>query len=192
MKFRDYAYEVIWKRQKEQGYYEYYEVEKNFYKVIDTLGEFDKNDLIVKIDLQVMNKCGSWGEVDSACNAIRIKASQYFLGRKSKYEKLPFVRAIEEKERKRGVIKNHAHILIRLKAIKQIYSNDAVVDIINKICYDLDEVNSKSRNNDDPPVKVRLFPYWEDTNKELGGAIEYICKTSTKTYNPLIEGLYPN
>jgi len=192
MKFSDYAYEVIWKRRKEQGYYEYYEVEKNFYKVIDTLGKFDKNDLIAKIDLQVMNKCGSWGEVDSACNAIRIKASQYFLGRKSKYEKLPFVRAIEEKERARGVVKNHAHILIRLKAIKRIYSNSAIVDIFTKICYDLSEVNSKSRKNRNPPVKVRLFPYLEDTNKDLGGAIEYICKTSTTTYNPLIEGLYPN
>jgi len=192
MKFRDYGIEILWKRKKEQGYYEYYEVEKNFHKVIDTLGEFDKNDLIVKIDLQVMNKCGSWGEVDSACNAIRIKTSQYFLGRKSKYMKLPFVRAIEEKERPRGGVKNHAHILIRLKAIKQIYSNDAVVDIITKICYDLSEVNSKSRKSSNPPVKIRLFPYLEDTNKELGGAIEYICKTSTQTYNPLIEGLYPN
>jgi len=192
MKFSDYAYEVIWKRRKEQGYYEYYEVEKNFYKVIDTLGKFDKNDLIAKIDLQVMNKCGSWGEVDSACNAIRIKASQYFLGRKSKYEKLPFVRAIEEKERARGVVKNHAHILIRLKAIKQIYSNSAIVDIITKICYSLSEVNSKSRKSSNPPVKVRLFPYLEDTNKELGGAIEYICKTSTKTIKPLEAGLYPN
>ena len=192
MKFSDYAYDVLGKRKKEQGYYEYYEVEKNFHKVIDILGEFDKNDLIVKIDLQVMNKCGSWGEVDSACNAIRIKVSQYFLGRKSKYKKLSFVRAIEEKERPRGGVKNHAHILIRLKAIKQVYSNDAVIGIITKICYDLSEVNSKSRKSSNPPVKVRLFPYWEDTNKELGGAIEYICKTSTKTYNPLIEGLYPN
>jgi len=192
MKFSDYGYEVLWKRKKEQGYYEYLEVEKNFKKVIDALGEFDKNDLIVKIDLQVVNKCGSWGEIDSACNAIRIKASQYFLGRKSRYEKLPFVRAIEEKERPRGGVKNHAHILIRFKAIKQMYSNDAIVDIITKICYDLSEVNSKSRKSSNPPVKVRLFPYWEDTSKELGGAIEYICKTSTTTYNPLIKGLYPN
>ena len=39
MKFRDYGLDVLWKRQKEQGYYEYHEVEKNFYKVIDALGE---------------------------------------------------------------------------------------------------------------------------------------------------------
>jgi len=192
MKFRDYAYEVMWKRQKEQGYYEYYEVEKNFYKVIDALGEFDKNDLIVKIDLQVMNKCGSWGEVDSACNAIRIKTSQYFLGRKSKYKKLPFVRAIEEKERPRGGVKSHTHILMRLKDLKQFHTHKQIIDKIMNICYNVEEVNSKSRKTDNPPVKVRLFPYWEDTNKELGGAIEYICKTSTKTNNPLIEGLYPN
>ena len=192
MKFRDYGHEVMWKRQKEQGYYEYYEVEKNFYKVIDTLGKFDKRDLIVKIDLVVMNKCGSWGEVSSVCNAIRIKASQYFLGRKSKYEKLPFARAIEEKESPRGVVENHAHILMRLKDLKQFHAHQQIIDKIMNICYDMDEVNSKSRNNPNPPVKIRLFPYWEDNSKDCGRAIEYICKTTTKTYDPLVEGLYPN
>lgn len=195
MIFRDYAYDVIWKRKQEQGYYEYYEAEKNFNKIIATLGEFDKNDLIVKIDLQVMNKYGSWSEVNSVCRAIWIKTSQYYLGRKSKYEKLPFARAIEEKERPRGAVKNHAHMLIRLKNIKQHYCNEVIIDNITKICYDLVEVNSKQRQSSNPPVKIRLFPYWEDTDKVLGSAIEYICKTSArehKIYDPLAEGLYPN
>lgn len=192
MKFRDYGLDVLWKRQKEQGYYEYYEVEKNFYKVIDALGEFDKRDLIVKIDLQVMNDYGSWGEVDSVCNAIWIKTSQYFLGRKSKYHKLPFVRAIEEKEQQRGGVKNHAHILIRLKDLKRCYENQEIIDIITKICYSMNEVNSKKKKDNNPPVNVRSFPYWEDKTKDLGGAIEYICKTTTKTYDPLIEGLHKN
>jgi len=192
MKFTDYAYDVIWSRKKTQGYYEYYEVEKNFHNVIDTLGEFDKRDLIVKIDLQQMNKCSSWGEVNSVCRAIWIKTSQYFLGRKSKYVKLPFARAIEEKERPRGGVKNHAHILIRLKDLNQFYTNQQIIDKIMNICYDMDELNSKSRNNRNPPVKIRLFPYWEDNNKDCGRAIEYICKTTTNTNNPLEEGLYPN
>ena len=192
MKFSDYAYDVIWSRKKAQGYYDYYEVEKNFYKVIDTLGKFDKRDLIVKIDLQEMNKCGSWGEVSSVCRAIWIKTSQYFLGRKSKYEKLPFARAIEEKERPRGGVKNHAHILMRLEDLKQFHTHQQIIDKIMNICYNMEEVNSKSRNNLKPPVNIRLFPCWEDNNKDCGGAIEYICKTTTKTYDPLVEGLYPN
>lgn len=190
MKFRDYGLDVLWKRQKEQGYYEYYEVEKNFYKVIDTLGKFDKGDLIVKIDLQVMNGYGSWGEVDSVCNAIWIKASQYFLGRKSKYHKLPFARAIEEKERPRGGVKNHAHILMRLKDLKQFHTHQQIIDIITRICYSMKEVNSKKKKDSNPPVNVRSFPCWEDNNKDCGGAIEYICKTSTKTYDPLANGLH--
>lgn len=192
MKFKDYAYDVIFSRTKEQGYYDYYEVEKNFYKVIDTLGEFDKRDLIVKIDLQVMNKYGYWEVVDKVCSALRIKVSQYFLGRKSKYHKLPFVRAIEEKEGTRGFIKNHAHILIRLKDLKQDYEEQEIADKIEDICYSMNEVNSKKRRERKPPVNIRLFHYWEETSKDLGSAIEYICKSSTKTNNPLEKGLYSN
>ena len=190
MKFKDYAYDVLFSRTKQQGYYDYYEVEKNFHKVIDTLGYFDKRDLIVKIDLQIMNKYGSWDVVDKVCSALRIKVSQYFLGRKSKYCKLPFVRSIEEKEQTRGFIKNHAHILIRLKDLKQYYDEKKIVDTIEKMCYSMNEVNSKQKHSKNPPVNIRLFPYWEEKNKDLGSAIEYICKTSTKTNNPLERGLY--
>lgn len=192
LKFREYGLSVIWKRKMEQGYYDYHRVEENFYKAIDALGEFDKRDLIVKIDLRVKSNYANWEGVDKVCGSLRTKISQYFLRRKSKYGKLPFVRSIEEKEQPRGGVKNHAHILVRIKGLKQYHSENHIIHIIEDICYGMDEVNSKKRKDLKPPVNIRIFPYWEDTTKTLGSAIEYICKTTTQTYNPLEKGIYKN
>jgi hypothetical protein len=171
---------------------DYFKVKKNFNNVLDTLGEFDKNELIVNIDLRLMNKYGNRETVESVCNAIWIKSSQYFLRRKSKYRKLPFVRSIETKEQARGRIKEHAHIMIRLKDLKKHYEEHQVIDIITDICYDMEEVNSKDRKKDKPPVNVRTFPFWEDNKNTLGKRIVYICKTSTQHMDPLINGLHKN
>ena len=171
---------------------DYFRVKDNFDKVIDTLGDFDKNELIVNIDLRLMNKYGNRENVESVCNAIRIKASQYFLKRESRHRKLPFVRSIETKEQARGRIKDHTHIMIRLKDLKKHYEEREVIDIITDICYSINEVNSKDRKKDNPPVNVRTFPFWEDNRNTLGKRIVYICKTTTNTYNPLEKGLYPN
>ena len=170
----------------------YIKVKENFDKVLDTLGKFDKNELIVNIDLRLMNKYGNYEKVNSVCNAIRIKTSQYFLKRESRHRKLPFVRSIETKEQARGRIKDHAHIMMRLKDLKKHYEEHEVIDIITDICYSMNEVNSKDRKKDNPPVNVRTFPFWEDNRNTLGKRIVYICKTTTNTYNPLEKGLYPN
>lgn len=171
---------------------DYFRVKDNFDNVLETLGEFDKNELIVNIDLRLMNKYGNRENVESVCNAIWIKASQYFLKRQSKYRKLPFVRSIETKEQARGRIKDHTHIMMRLKDLKKHYEEHEVIDIITDICYSMNEVNSKDRKKDKPPVNVRTFPFWEDNRNTLGKRIVYICKTSTPTNDPLAAGLYPN
>ena len=171
---------------------EYFRVKESFDKVLDTLGEFNKNELIVNIDLRLMNKYGNRESVESVCNAIWIKTSQYFLKRESRYRKLPFVRSIETKEQTRGRIKDHTHIMMRLKDLKKHYEQHEVIDIITDICYSMNEVNSKDRKKDNPPVNVRTFPFWEDNHNTLGKRIVYICKTTTNTYKPLEKGLYPN
>lgn len=170
---------------------DYLKVKENFDKVLDTLGDFDKNELIVNIDLRLMNKYGYYEAVSSVCNAIWIKTSQYFLKRESRHRKLPFVRSIETKEQARGRIKDHSHIMIRLKNLKKHYEEQEVVDIITDICYSMKEVNSKDRRKDNPPVNVRTIPFWEDNRNTLGKRIVYICKTSTQTNDPLAAGLYP-
>lgn len=169
----------------------YLKVKENFDKVLTTLGGFDKNELIVNIDLRLMNKYGNYEAVSSVCNAIWIKTSQYFLKRESKYRKLPFVRSIETKEQIRGRIKSHPHIMIRLKDLKKHYEEREVIEIITGICYSMNEINSKDRKKDKPPVNVRTFPFWEDNRNTLGKRIVYICKTSTQTNDPLAAGLYP-
>lgn len=169
----------------------YLKVKENFDKVLDTLGEFDKNELIVNIDLRLMNKYGTYEAINSVCNAIWIKTSQYFLKRESRHRKLPFVRSIETKEQSRGRIKDHTHMMIRLKDLKKHYEEQDVIDIITDICYSVKEVNNRDRKRDKPPVNVRTIPFWEDNRNTLGKRIVYICKTSTQTNDPLAAGLYP-
>lgn len=171
---------------------DYFKVKENFNKVLTTLGDFDKNELIVNIDLRLMNKYGNYEAVSNACNAIWIKTSQYFLKRESRHRKLPFVRSIETKEQARGRIKDHTHMMIRLKNLKRHYEEQEVIEIITDICYSMKEVNSRDRNKDKPPVNVRTFPFWEDNRNTLGKRIVYICKTSTQLNDPLAAGLYPH
>ena len=191
--YRECAMEILPAYEYREGVKsDYFKVKENFDKVLDTLGEFNQSDLIVNIDLRLKNGYGDYASIQSVCNAIWIKTSLYFLKKRIVNGKLPFVRAIESKEQKRGRIKDHTHIMIRLTELPKQYEEHEVVDKIMDICYNMKEVNSKDRNKDNPPVNVRTIPFWGDKDNKLGKRIVYICKTSTKTYNPLIEGLYPN
>jgi len=190
--FRE-CFKIIQTRQYEYGLImDYHRVKDNYLKAVHTLGEFDKNELIVNVDLRVKNDYGCWEAVDNLCNSIRIKASQYFLKRESRYRKLPFVRSIETKEQASGRIKDHAHMMIRMKDSKKFYAPTEIVDIITQICYSMNEINSKDKKNSNPPVNVRTFPFWEDNYNTLGKRIVYICKTSSIHHDPLAHGLYPN
>ncbi len=80
-------------------------------------------------------------------------------------------------------------MMIRMFDLKQYYEPIEIEQIIKKIAYDMDEVNSKDKGSK-PAVKTRSFPYWETDNKELGRRIEYICKCTTEFYDPLAQGIY--
>lgn len=187
--FKDYADKfIIRKRIEEQGFYDYHKVESNFYKVLDILGELDKRDLIVNIDVRLKGQA-TWDECNSYARGLHIKISQRFWGRKSKYHKFPFVRSIESKQRANGYIKDHLHMMIKMIDLKQYYEPIEIEQIIKEIAYDMDEVNSKDKG-DKPAVNISNFPYWENEDKKLGRRIEYICKSTTDFYDPLAQGLY--
>lgn len=93
----------------------------------------------------------------------------------------PFISSIEHNLIR---IKDHIHAIIRLKDLKQDYSHQEIEDAITEIALGLEEVNAKCPD----AVRVRIFPFCDTTEeqaKEVGNSLEYICKTSSKTYNPL-------
>ena len=195
--FSNYAtIDKIERRTREQGYYEYNEVQKNFNKALDTLGSLDQKDWCAAITLRLKNKVKAkkiiddigtseyiktdWGIANSVARALRFKISAKYWGREGrKKKKMPMVRAIEANKL---WFKEHLHIIVRFKDLKQYYDENEIRSYLIDTCYGLEEVNAR----DNTAVFVRMFRYWNDTN-ELGNTIEYICKTSTKHYNPLTE-----
>jgi hypothetical protein len=68
--------------------------------------------------------------------------------------------------------------------LKQDYSHQEIEDKIAEIALGLEEVNAKCPD----AVRVRIFPFCDTTEeqaKAVGNSLEYICKTSSKHYNPL-------
>jgi len=188
---------VQYSRLLEQGYYDIKWVKKRFYEALSLLGKPDKRDTLVAITLRLKNKVKvktitegvvsyeyvktDWRVANAAANALRIKANNKFKSRSNRKDLLPYVRAIETN---RNGDKDHIHALIRMNDLKRYYEPYEISDIITKIAYGLEEVNSRDKG-DNPAVKVRTFPYCEDRCKVLGRSIEYICKTSTNACNPL-------
>jgi len=188
-----------------QGYYDIKHVRKSFYEALSILGKPDKRDTLVAITIRLKTRVKvktirngvevneymktNWGIAHSASNRLHGQISKKFWGRRSKYEKLPYVRSIESNE---DWDKDHIHALIRMKDLKlnrktnQTFTTKEIEDTIYDIAYELEEVNERDRKKDKPPVLIRTFPYWEDKYNVLGRSIEYICKTSSKHYDPLI------
>ena len=167
-------------------------VRKNFYKVQGILGEENKDDTIAAITIRLKNKVidratgeevkTDWIIANSVANTLQLLISKKFLGRKSRYVKLPYVSAIESSK---GWDKEHIHALIRLSSLKEEYNANNIESIIREVCLSLDEVN----NHIPDSVMVRTFPYLENQYKVVGNSIHYLCKSSTKHYNPLIRTL---
>lgn len=182
--FKDYATtDKIERRTIEQGYYDYNRVQKNFYKAFDALGSLDKIDHCAAITLRLKNKVDGiltgWDTANSVANALRFKISAKYWGRLGrKHRKMPFVRAIESNKL---WFKEHLHIVVRFKDLKQYHPPEDIRSFIKETCYNLKEVNER----DNTAVFIRMFRYWNDTN-ELGNTIEYICKTSSNHYDPLV------
>lgn len=195
--FKDYAtIDKVERRTIEQGYYDYNRVHKNFNYALDTLGSLDKNDWCVAITLRLKNKVKVekiingiktteyiptyWDHCHSVARALQFKVSAKYWGKEGrKYNKMPMVRAIEPDKL---WFKEHLHMVIRLKDLKQYYNEEDIRLFIRDTCYNFEEVNSR----DNTAVFIRMFRYWGDNN-ELGNTIEYICKTTTDHYDPLIK-----
>jgi hypothetical protein len=183
MDFEDYVkHERYYGNQVHQ--YHHKEVEKRFYQVLDKLGEPDGTDRAVFITVRLKSK-SDWVIANNASNALEFKLSKYFWRRKGKKmlinDSVPFVSSIEQSPTK---IKEHFHAIFRLKDLKEDYSYEELEKIITKIAFNLKEVNAKSPD----AVKIRIFPFCDRTKEqamEVGNSIEYICKTSSKHYNPL-------
>ena len=163
--------------------YEPVAVEKNFYKVLDHLGELDKNETIAAITLRLKGKA-DWRTANNVANGFEFRISRKFWGRKSRYKKLPMVFAIESS---RKWDKDHLHGLIRIQDPKQPYTEQEIIKILKETSHSFNEVNKR----DPDAVITRTFPFCEDITKQLGNSIEYVCKTSSKHYDPLQRKLIP-
>lgn len=178
--------------------YEPEEVRKNFYKALGILGEEDGDELIASITIRLKNWVKvktivngvetfdrvktDWMIANSVSNALQTKVSRAFWRRKSKYGKLPYVSSIESS---RGWDKEHIHALIRMSDLKEPFTSYEIESIIKSIALSFEEVNSHIPDS----VNIRTFPYLENQYKIVGNAIHYICKSSTKAYNPLLRKL---
>mgnify|MGYP003135974950 CR=1 FL=1 len=171
----------IERRTIEQGYYDYHRVQKNFYKALNTLGSLDKRDLCCAITLRLKNKVDGvktdWRTCNSVSHALSCKTSRKYWGKRSKYERIPMIRAIEPDKL---WFKEHLHIVIRFKDLKQYYEEDEIRQFLDDTCKGFKEINERDQTS----VFIRMFRYWNDTN-ELGNTIEYFCKTTSSKYNPL-------
>ena len=174
--FNDYA------KHNRKGY-EAAAVEKDFYKVLDVLGELNPNETIAAITLRLKGKA-DWRTANDVANGFEFRISRKFWGRKSKYRKLPMVFAIESNKR---CDKDHLHGLIRIQDPKQPYTDQEIIKILKETAHSFNEVNKR----DPDAVITRTFPFCEDKYKQLGNSIEYVCKTSSRHYPPLQRTLYP-
>ena len=167
--FNDYA------KHNRKGY-EAAAVEKDFYRVLDVLGELNPNETIAAITLRLKGKA-DWRTANDVANGFEFRISRKFWGRKSKYKKLPMVFAIESN--RRGD-KDHLHGLIRIQDPKQPYTDQEIIKILKETAHSFNEVNKR----DPDAVITRTFPFCEDKYKQLGNSIEYVCKTSRRHYPP--------
>lgn len=183
MNFEDYAKH---ERYSSDCLYEYHhkEVEKRFYEVLDKLGEPDGTDDAVFITVRLKSN-SDWVIANNASNAFEYKLSKHFWKRKGKKLLInglvPFASCIERSSTR---IKDHFHGIFRLRDLKQYYSHEELEKTITEIALSLKEVNERSPD----AVKIRIFPFCDRTEehaREVGNSIEYICKTSSKHYNPL-------
>lgn len=163
--------------------YDKQSVEKNFYKVQSILGSTNANNTIVAITIRLKGKA-DWITANNVANGFEFRISRRFWGRKSRYVKLPMVFSIESS---RKWDKDHIHGLIHIRDLKRPYTEQDIINITKETALSFDEVNKR----DPDAVIIRTFPFCEDKTKQLGNSIHYLCKTSTKHYNPLIRKLLP-
>lgn len=155
-------------------------VSKNFYKILSTLGPLDKSDYCAFITIRLKGKSDL-----VLCNGViaglAFKISKFYWKNKTKHRLLPFVGSVESVERRRGSIKDHIHMIIKFQEPKKHYEPEELEGQILSIASGFEEIS----NSDNDAVRVSTFQY-ADTSMELGNKIEYLCKTSSKNYEPLV------
>ena len=161
--------------------YEWHYVKKNFNYALNFLGDFNDLDIIVPITIRLKGKA-DYVTAKNVCKVIQLKITNKFFNRKGRFSKLPMLASIESNRRHD---KDHIHLITQFKKedLKQDYSTEQIEYISKDICRSIREVNSK----DADAVIVRSFPFCEKQSNNLGHSIEYICKTSSKHYDPLLK-----
>ena len=164
--------------------YHHKQVETNFYKILDKLGQPTGEYKAVFITLRLKGS-SDWVSCNIASNALEWKLCKHYWKKKGKKMLIngttPYIHSIETNHNR---IKEHIHALLLLKDLKTDYTDDEILDDIRKIALSLDEVNSRNPE----VVRLRLFPFSMDTKEEateVGNTLEYLCKTSSKQYDPL-------
>lgn len=155
-------------------------VGRNFYRVLSSLGPLDLNDYYAFITMRLKGKSDR-----VVCNGVisglAFKISRFYWKNKTKHRLMPFVGSIESVERRKGSIKDHIHMIIRIEELKKCYEPEQLEREIRSIASRFEEISKSDKD----AVKVSIFNYAE-TGNELGNKIEYICKTSSNTYEPLV------
>lgn len=161
-------------------HYHHKEVENRFYDVLEKLGKPIEGQLYAFITLRLKSK-SDWVVANNASNALEWKICKYFWGRYGKQllktNNVPYVGSIEHNLFR---IKDHIHAIIKLDNLRVQYDINSLEKKIREIALTIDEVNEKNSDT----VMVSIFSFSHNSN-ELGNKIEYICKTSSKHFNPL-------
>ena len=155
-------------------------VGKNFYKVLSTLGPIDLRDYYAFMTIRLKAK-SDFIVCNGVIAGLAFKISRFYWKNKTKYRLMPFVGSIESVERRKGSIKDHIHMIIRIEELKKHYEPEQLEREIRSIASEFEEI-SKS---DIDAVRVSIFQYAEASN-ELGNRVEYLSKTSSKYYDPLV------
>jgi len=161
--------------------YEWSYVKKNFDYILNLLGRPNELDVIVPITIRLKGK-SDYVTATNVSKVVQMKLTNKFIRRMNNNCKLPMVASIESNK---VHDKDHVHILAQFKKedLKQDYSTEQIEHISKDICRSIREVNSK----DADAVSVRSFPFCVKESNNLGHSIEYICKTSTKHYDPILK-----
>lgn len=155
-------------------------VRRNFYKTLLTLGTLNKSDYCAFITIRLKGK-SDLVLCSGVISGLAFKISKFYWKNKTKHRLMPFVGSIESVERRKGSIKDHIHMIIRIEELKKYYEPEQLEREIHSIASGFEEISKSDKD----AVKVSIFQYAETSN-ELGNKIEYLCKMSSKSYEPLV------
>jgi len=179
LNFNDYRKDLRYYYDTLHHYHPEY-VSRNFYKTLSTLGPLDRSDYCAFITIRLKSK-SDLVLCSGVIAGLAFKISSFYWKNKTKHRLLPYVGSVESIERRKGSIKDHIHMVIRFKEPKRYYEPEELERKILSIASGFEEISK----NDNDAVRVSIFQYAETSN-ELGNKLEYLCKTSSKHYEPLV------